>query len=195
VFRVAVVGSVLAAAAVAASASTAGSGGGTVVHRFQSFKDGAIAPGVHVTEARRGYCWTTSDVESRRYAWRCFRGNHIHDPCFSSARRAQFVLCPVEPWSSDVLRLRLTRALPPWQQSSYNPRFPAGVWTTTGKRCIYADGATSEIEGKPITYGCLGGGGVLVGFANRSSRTWAISYARSYKAHRLSRVGITEAWW
>jgi hypothetical protein len=189
----AVVALVLATAAVAVPVSTAGSQG-TVVHRFHPFSGGKIASGVHVAQTRRGYCWTTSNVESRRYAWRCFQGNFIHDPCFSAGRRARFVLCPLEPWSSNVLRLRLTRALPSWGRSHSDPRLPVGVWTTTGKRCTHSSGATSEIKGKPITYVCAGGG-VLAGFAHRSSRTWTIAYGSSFKARRLTRVGITDAWW
>jgi hypothetical protein len=184
---------VLCSAAIAASASTAGSGR-TTVHYFHPFRDGEIASGVHVTRSARGYCWTTSNVESRRYAWRCFRGNYIHDPCFSSVKHARFVLCPTEPWSDDVLRLQLTRRLPRWQRSGYSKSLPVGVWTTTGKRCVHSSGATSEIGGRPITYTCAAGG-LLVGLARRGTRIWTISFASSYRAKHLTRVGISDAWW
>ena len=177
----------LAAASAAAPART-------VVHYFHPFRNGKIAPEVHVTQAARGYCWETSGVESRRYAWRCFRGNFILDPCFSSTSHTRIVLCPVEPWSSRVVRLRLTRALPAWRLYRYAAQLPLGIWTTTGRRCVHSSGATSEIEGKEITYECAGGG-VLAGQANAGAATWTIWYASSFKARHLTRVGITDAWW
>jgi hypothetical protein len=185
--------SILCAAALAAAASASGSGH-TVVHYFQAFSDGKIAPHVQAVRRAPGYCWETSGVESRRYAWRCFKGNVILDPCFSSTRHANFVLCPTEPWSEDVVRLRLTRRLPRWQHSTYHKSLPVGLWTATGKHCVHSSGATSDIEGKPITYECRGGG-VLVGFARRATPVWTISWAPSFKAKRLTRVGLTDAWW
>jgi hypothetical protein len=185
--------SILCAFALATAASAVGSRG-TVVHDFQAFSDGKIAPRVHVVRRASGYCWETSGVESRRYAWRCFKGNYILDPCFSPARRAHFVLCPTEPWSEDVVRLRLTRRLPRWRHSAYRKNLPVGLWTTTGKRCVHSSGATSEIDGKPITYECHGGG-VLVGLAHRATAMWTIWWAPSFNAKRLTHVGLTDAWW
>lgn len=164
------------------------------MHYFHAFQNGQIAHGVHVQQTARGYCWETSGVESRRYAWRCFRGNYILDPCYSQTVHGHVVVCPIEPWSSHVVRLQLTRSLPRWQRGGYNQRLPVGVWTTTGKRCVHASGATSEVRFKPITYECRGGG-LLVGLAKRSTATWTIWYAASSKAHLVTRVGITDVWW
>lgn len=183
---------ILCSAAIAASASSAGSGR-TVVHYFHGFRAGAIAPGVHVTRTAKGYCWTQSSLEGRRFAWRCFKRNYILDPCFSSARHAHFVLCPTKPWSDDVIRLRLTRRLPGWESRVFNQGLPVGVWTTTGKRCVHSSDATSEIRRKPITYQCPHGG-LLLGFVRRGTRLWTVQYLSSYKA-KLTRVGITDAWW
>jgi hypothetical protein len=155
-----------------ASGATAGSSR-TVVHYFDAYKDGTIAPGVHVNQTARGHCWETSGVESRRYAWRCLKGNYILDPCFSQARHGHVVLCPIKPWSTQVVRLQLTRSLPTWQRNRYNQSLPVGVWTATGKRCVHGSGATTEIRFKPITYQCEDGG-VLVGLAKRSTATWTI---------------------
>ncbi len=185
---------VLAAAAATAATSSSAWPGGTVVHYYHAFKEGKISPGVHLTRTARGYCWETSNVESRRYAWRCFRGNSIHDPCFSSSGHGRFVICPVEPWSSDAIRLRLTRGLPPWRHYRYRQSLPVGVWTSSGRRCVHSSGATSRIRGLPITYECSNGG-VLAGFADRSAPTWTIRYAPSFGARHLTRVGIADAWW
>jgi hypothetical protein len=195
VHRAAVVAVILGSCAIVASVETStASSGRTVVHYFHAFRNGEIASGVHVLQTARGYCWETSGVESRRYAWRCFRGNYIHDPCFSSTKHSRFVLCPVEPWSSNVVRLRLTRPLPGWSLYRSAAQLPVGIWTTTGKRCAHSSGATSEINGKEITYECVGGG-VLAGLANVGATTWTIWYASSFKARHLTRVGITDAWW
>ncbi|HEY7421733.1 MAG TPA: hypothetical protein VH541_06965 [Gaiellaceae bacterium] len=185
--------SIVCAAGLAVAAPAAGSGR-TVVHHFQAFSDGKIAPRVQVASRAPGYCWETSGVESRRYAWRCFKGNYILDPCFSSTRQSRFVLCPTEPWSEDVVRLLLTRRLPRWQHYAYRQSRPVGLWTTTGKRCVHSSGATSDIEGKPITYVCRGGG-VLVGLARRATPVWTVWWAPSFKAKHLTRVGLTDAWW
>jgi hypothetical protein len=184
---------ILCSAAIVASASTAASGR-TVVHDFHAFRGGKVAPAVHVTRRARGHCWETSGVESRRYAWRCFKGNDILDPCFSATRHARFVLCPTELWSDDVVRLQLTRRLPAWKHFGYSKSLPVGAWTTDGVQCVHSSGATSTIEGKPITYECSGGG-VLAGSAKRGTRRWTIWYAPSPQAKHLTRVGITDAWW
>ena len=182
---------VLGTMAFAASASSGS--GRTVVHYFRPFRNGKIAPGIHVKERARGYCWETSAVESRRYTWRCFKGNYILDPCLSQAKHAHAVLCPIKPWSKQVVRLQLTRSLPAWQRERFKVTLPVGLWTTTGKRCIHGSGATGAIRSKPITYECAGGG-VLAGYAKRSTSTWTIWYATRYKARRVTRVGITDAW-
>lgn len=184
---------ILCSAAVVASISAAGTGR-TTVHYFHPFREGRIAPAVHVTRSAPGYCWETSGVESRRYAWRCFRGNFILDPCFSSGSHDHFVLCPTEPWSDDVVRLQLTRRLPRWAHDRYGKSLPVGAWTTTGKHCVHSSGATSEIRGRPVTYESSGGG-LLVGVASRATRLWTVWYTPSFKVKRLTRVGITDAWW
>jgi hypothetical protein len=193
VARTALLAVLLVSSALVAAASTAASGR-TVVHYFHPFSNGRIASRVHVMERGGGHCWEPSGVESRRYAWRCLRGSLILDPCFSWTRHGRFVLCPVEPWSSDVVRLRLTRALPAWSLHRNAAQLPVGIWTTTGKRCSHSSGATSAVRGKEITYECTGGG-VLVGMANAGVGTWTIWYAPGFQAHHLTRVGITDAWW
>ena len=176
-----------------ASGATAGSSR-TNVHHVHAFRDGKIASGVHVKQTARGHCWETSAVESRPYAWRCLEGKYILDPCFSAAKHGHVVLCPIEPWSRQVVLLRLTRSLPPWQPGRFNQSLPVGIWTTNGKRCVHGSGATSVIRFKPVTYQCSGGG-LLVGLAQRSTATWTIWYAAGYTAHTVMRVGITDAWW
>ena len=168
---------------------------GTVTHYYRAFIAGSVAPGIRIRTSARGYCWTTSGVEGRAYAWRCFRGNYIHDPCFSASPSSRFVVCPDEPWSSRVLVLRLTRPLPGWKLYGFRRDFPWGIWTGSDKRCVsYAASATGDIDGKPVTYGCQGGG-FLLGYAHRNGPTWTIYYAPTAHSRRPTSVAISDAWW
>jgi hypothetical protein len=195
VLRGTLLGSVAVVFALALGVASSGAAGHTTVVRyFHGFKAGGIAPGIQVEQTARGHCWETSALESRAYAWRCFRGNYILDPCFSAAPHSSYVLCPYELWSRRVLRLRLTKPLPAWHAYPVNESLPVGVWTTTGKHCEDFSGATTEIQHRPIRYSCRGGG-VLVGLAHRTTPVWTIFYATGAKSRRLTRVGITHAWW
>lgn len=55
-----------------------------------------------------------------------------------------------------------------------------------------------DAERMRVNHAC-GGGGVLVGPVNRRTRPWSILYARSPGTNgghaKLTRVGITDAWW
>jgi hypothetical protein len=147
-----------------------------------------------VRNTASGACTHTSYLESRRYTWRCSQGRLAHDPCFSPTKHASFVLCPAKPWSSDVLRLRLTGRLPHWHYYPYNPALPLGIWTSNGARCVHSAGTGAYVGGKPITYLCRGGA-VLVGQADTNFRAWTIDYGQNAHARQLLRVGITDAWW
>jgi hypothetical protein len=84
----------------------------TSLHIYSPFAADGIAAGVHVTKHGRGYCWEGSLADNRSDAWRCFLGNLILDPCFSTETgSSSFVLCADSPWSG-VVRLTLTRRLP-----------------------------------------------------------------------------------
>src|SRR5512133_1075667 len=76
---------------VAAAATSSAGAGRTRVHYFHAFRNGRIAPGIHVARTARGYCWTTSGVEGGRDTWRCFLGNLIYDPCFSPTPHSDYV--------------------------------------------------------------------------------------------------------
>lgn len=195
IWRLGLIVVLIAAFLVAAAVTSSAGADRTRVHYFHAFRDGRIAPGIHVVRAKPGYCWTTSGVEGGRDTWRCFLGNLIYDPCFSSTRHGDYVLCPYWPWNPSVVQLRLARSLPTPSSFGRNPSLPWGIWTANGKRCVHYSGATTEIRGKPILYECRGGG-YLAGLAHRSQPTWTIFYSRSDEpSARLQRVGITDAWW
>ncbi len=63
-----------------------------------------------------------------------------------------------------------------------------------GKHCTSAaSAATGEVNGKPITYVCKGGG-LLAGFTHRTTPTWTIWYAPTFTSRHLTLVTITDAW-
>ena len=107
------------------------------------------------------------------------------------------MFCPVEPWSTAVERLHLTRPLPTGfaaREDGIDRTLPPGVWTTNGKRCTHGSGATTVVRGKPLWYVCQGGG-FLFGAAHRNTALWTISYGVTARPKTFTRVGITDAWW
>jgi hypothetical protein len=166
----------------------------TAIHYYAAFKAGRLAPGVTVSSTVRGYCWSESVLETRRYAWRCLSGHFIYDPCFSAIPRGRVVACPEHPWSTRVYLMRLTRPLPRWHHYGRTRFTPWGIWTTTDKRCFLLSHWQDKVARKPHSYNCVGGG-VLAGFADRRGPIWTIYYAPSWRSKRVTLVGITNAWW
>lgn len=172
----------------------------TSKHVFRPFVGGRLSPSLHVVRARRGFCWTGSLADSGRGdAWRCLIGDRIYDPCFSdrSGAATGFVVCALTPWSAKAVKIVLTRKLPLAQRNRSGApmrRAPWAIKLESGKACTALTGATGTIRGQGVAYGCFGGG-YLLGAPRRTVPTWTISYAAGYKARRVTRVAIAEAWW
>ena len=153
----------LICAAALALPGAASAGGGSVVTVFAAYT-GAGKPTLPVRGAR-GYCWTGSIAAPRRGAWRCFVGNDIHDPCFSSARAAAVVVCP-NPQLTLATEIHLTRPLPRSMANHAAPGPRSRPWLvelgasrvagTTGARCEIVTGATSVLAGVSESYFCAG---------------------------------------
>jgi hypothetical protein len=169
----------------------------TTVHLYSPFNGGGIASGVQVARSASGYCWTNSGADARNDAYRCFVGNFIHDPCFADQTSlAKYVLCPLYLPVSKVLRINLTKRLPS-NPGSGDPtqHAPWAVRTTGGTWCTSFTGATGQIAGMPIHYGCTGGG-ILLGDPHRSaSAPWTIFYAASFKSSQYRPVTLASVWW
>jgi hypothetical protein len=70
----------------------------TLTRRFDAWSaDGE--PAVRVRGRRRGDCNSSSLVNGRTDAWRCFVGRFILDPCFESPVADDRVLCVRSPWT------------------------------------------------------------------------------------------------
>ena len=135
-----------------------------------------------VASNAKGHCWTGSISDSEAYAWRCFRGNLIYDPCFSSPYRAKlgYVVCPLyskgteEP--SRVLSLRLTSPLP--AEGDAARKGTRGMWwlirLRNGVECQTTDGAAAYLKAVPSVYYC--DGGAIAGELKQTSEPWTVRY-------------------
>jgi hypothetical protein len=162
---------------------------------FRAFSpDGA--PTIPV-RSRSGYCFTGSLTINRRDAWRCFVGNYIYDPCFSSPNASGVVICPNLQVNGGI-SIQLTKALPRQYADVGAPSLRDQPWNielTSGRHCAFASGASNVIQGVRLNYFC--GSTVhfgLWGFPNRRTQPWTILTA-AFSANSLhQRRAIRHAW-
>jgi hypothetical protein len=147
------------------------------------------------TKTRRGDCFTGSLATVRRDAWRCSMGNRIVDPCFSSRRAPDAVLCPRAAWKRTGIRIKLRQPLP--RPRGKRPSIKLRPWAlelVDGRHCGMETGATEAIGGTRANFDCDAGNDWLWGFPDRSTEPWTIFIA-PYGATELSgRAPINRAW-
>ena len=151
---------VLAALALPAAAAARTHTIETIFHPFKA--DGT--PTIHV-RSRSGYCYTGSLAIARSDAWRCFVGNDICDPCFSSALSQGEVVCPDVNLTSGI-EIKLTRGLPRRSADSGKPSLRNQPWDielTDGRHFGFASGASNIIDGKRLNYFCARAAGSACG--------------------------------
>ena len=128
----------------------------------------------------------------RSDAWRCFVGNEIHDPCFSSPAAHGIVLCPNEQLSTDT-EIHLTRSLPtaqadhgiasihdrPWL-IEVGPKCAQSPSPANCFRCEFEPGAQPSVNGKRLNYECSGAiaGFGAFGLPNRNVEPWTITVGK-----------------
>jgi len=165
----------------------------TIATVYEAFSyHGVVIPNVQV---QPGYCAGSSTVTLRFDAWRCFVGNTILDPCFSS-EFASNVVCPV-PWNDSGVEINLTRPLPKPTNHAV-PSLKLAPWAisiASGSNCTFTAGATSVIPKTKtrMNYFCnpkLG----LWGYPNRKSTTWTILSAPPNAKTLSHRTAIVHAW-
>ncbi len=147
---------------------------------------------------KSGYCWTSSGTTVRRDAWRCFVGNLIYDPCFSSSAAKSIVLCPTAPWNNAGIEIKLTKSLPT-SQANRGPISlsdqPWALHTDTGRNCVFNSGTGSVIRGVRSNYYCSGAGApYLWGYPDRHVEPWTIYTAPADATHLTTTVSIRQAW-
>lgn len=162
---------------------------------FRPF-NGSGAPSIRV-QSRSGYCFTGSVAANRSDAWRCFIGNLIYDPCFSSARVPGVVICPNRQVIGGI-RIRLTRSLPRRFANRRPPSLANQPWNiqlADGRHCVYSSGATNVIQGVRLNYFCPAGTRYgLWGVPNRRVQPWTIRSA-PFTARRLGRRRLIRHVW
>ena len=150
------------------------------------------------TRSKAGYCWTGSGTTPRRDAWRCFVGNYIYDPCFSSARDRGMVVCPDDPWLETGVKIRLTKPLPYPSGNHSAPSRGLQPWAFElydGRRCRFSSGASDVIEGKRLNYFCGASSEEgLWGFPYRGSEPWTILTAPFQATELSERAEVRHAW-
>jgi len=166
----------------------------TRTHIYEAFTSSG-QPALHITGTVRGSCNGGSAATARADAWRCFAGNFVYDPCFSSSKTKGIVLCPTAAWRSSGVRIRLTARLVDGNHGKPSTRGePWAVETTSGTKCQLDTGATSVVDHRRANYFCQTGKNVLWGSPSRSSEPWTI-YSAPATATKLTRkVKIRVAW-
>ncbi len=174
---------------------SASAGTVTTATVFRAFSDhGPIVPRVRV---KSGYCWESSAVTVRDDAWRCFVGNLIYDPCFSSAFAPGVVVCPT-PWNDTGVEIRLSKPLPKGFGHTAPSRAlqPWAIQTASGADCVLASGAgPPAIHGNRLNYYCGPESKAgLWGFPDRTTEPWTILSAAVDATVLSRRVAIRRAW-
>jgi len=171
----------------------------TTVSVYRAFTtSGLIVPHVRIDS---GYCWEGSNVSGRYDAFRCFVGNYIYDPCFSSPVPGdQVVVCPTDPATETAIAIHLTKPLPStFAHAPASPGMtPWAVETDSGEVCFFASGASSLVGGLRENYFCGNGGkgNALWGFPDRKGQPWTMIETAA-DATTLSggrRVAVRHAW-
>lgn len=189
----------LAAAVLIIGSASGATHAGTTEYIFAPFTSGSVASGLRIVKTVRGNCWTGSEGTARADAWRCMSGNLIYDPCFSdqSSGGGRFVVCAQSPFVRTLVKFVLAKPLPysVGNKEGDPTKFdPWGVRLASGVTCVNIQGATGAIAGMRIGYFCSNQG-VLVGSPKRTTATWRIFFAKSFKAPSLTLAPISQAWW
>lgn len=143
-------------------------------------RHGVPLPGWRVTSRVRGTCDAGSDSVPGP-VYRCFAGNSVLDPCWADRVEEGTVLCPVEPWSGELVKLTTTAGLPPsTQRVPASLGFPWAVQLSSGKRCVAVQGAHEEYDGRVVGYTCVHGlrhGLSLLRGMDRAHEPWTFDSA------------------
>src|SRR4051794_10821635 len=183
---------VLASALVGAAAGVAGSSS-TIVTIVRPFDHAAPRTGLQITATYKGSCTGGSDATDRFDAWRCGFGNLLIDPCFSDpAGGVPYVLCLRRPWGNEAIKLFVTGRRGPNTTHSAPTGHPWGIQLGTGARCLFVQGASSELNGIRLNYTCSDGS-VLYGNARRGA-AWTILRATGDDAEATRPAGIARVW-
>jgi len=169
-------------------------GAATEKKRFVAWENGE--PALPVESRRDLDCNSSSYVNTRSDAWRCFGRRFIYDPCFENLAEEEFgeLFCVRSPWAnSGVLA---------FSALDYDDRFgsrdhPWALVTNSGKRCRFISGASSVSHGRRLNYFChrpsLKPCPCVYGLPDRSRPTWRI-FVAGLMGRNWHREKVRVAW-
>lgn len=162
---------------------------------FQAFSPAGI-PRIH-TRSASGYCYTGSLTINRSDAWRCFVGNYLYDPCFSSPRAGGVVICPNLQVNGGT-EIRLTKSLPFGQADPGGPSLrdqPWNIQLTNGRHFAFSSGASDVVHGVRLNYFCgVGCNYGLWGYPRRRFQPWTILIGPFNATALHARRAIRHVW-
>lgn len=166
----------------------------TKIAVYTPFSFGRLQSGTIIRRHMTGLCWEPSLAVGRPDAWRCMAGNEIRDPCFSGALNAREVACVADPFAKALDLLTLTKPLPQSfaKSGDVSDGQPWVLRLSNGQECGFVTGATSQIAGMRLNYGCKNGGW-LVGDVRRGAGVWTILYAAKADDSLVRQVSIDTA--
>jgi hypothetical protein len=162
---------------------------------FQAFTSSG-SPTIH-TRSKSGYCFTGSLTANRADAWRCFVGNYIYDPCFSSTLAGGVVVCPNLQVNGGI-EIHLTKRLPLGMANAGALSLREQPWNielTSGRHCAFSGGASNVTQGKRLNYFC--GSNFhdgLWGYPDRRAQPWTILIGPFTATSLSQRRGIRKVW-
>jgi hypothetical protein len=177
----------LVAAALVATASAASHTKAVIYHAFTA----SGTPAIHVSKTVNGDCNGGANETNRNDAWRCFAGNFVYDPCFSSAKAAGIVLCPRRPWGSSGVEIKLSQSLSGGHTKKPSTEgLPWAMQTTSGLKCVFQGMGPFVSTTVFADYACQGGTW-LWNKPNRGSQPWTIKAGTKTPAQT---VQVKKAW-
>jgi len=148
----------------------------SVVHVSPLDADGHLRAGFNVIhQYGRTQCILGSFAVGDAY--RCFAGNdEIFDPCWVQNVIGPYVICAETPWTHKVIRLHVSKGF----DESYRAKPSSYPWAMTlanGLRCVGLQGATGDVDGYGISYGCSDHQTVLLEEPKKTTEPWTIRTA------------------
>lgn len=163
---------------------------------YRPWTASGLRSGLTVAQMIKGKCWTNSISTDRPDAFRCMAGNDIWDPCFAGAPKGGEVACVENPFSSKVVVMKLTAALPkssgPYAKMLEPNAQPWALELASGGRCYFATGATGAVNGERMNYECKGNDWI-VGFPKRSPGVWTATAITWPDKKHVRTVDVSEA--
>lgn len=164
---------------------------GTVVTNVSPVTaSGSLRDGYHVVERHSGADCMPDASDFIRGADRCFAGNYVYDPCFSSFRNGVWtgVYCVYTPWRHAVTRLTGHEDAPLGPHESGRSMW--GLRTNSGRHCTFDGGMTATYHQRRLNFAC-NANRWLVGYPNEQGAYWHIimvTWAGSQvsAAHRIA---------